>query len=163
MGSASADAGGKFLDRKSDVTKASDHLPSLTNILLVEDETPDADRLKAMLHLMFGYDISVRRAATLNSAMDAVLADMPDLIFLDDILKPSDTATQSIPFLRRAGYDGPIVVISGQATRTRISELKTTGAADVLHKDDVNSVRVRECLAHLYGVKLTAPRTASAD
>jgi DNA-binding NarL/FixJ family response regulator len=142
----SGGSGGDFLAKKSDITKLRKALPSLQNVLVIEDETFDADRLKATLRVMLGYDLDVRRAATLGTAVDAVLANRPELIFLDDVLKPSDNALDTIPFLRRAGYTGPIVVVSGQVTRKRRIELMAAGANDVIHKDDVDSVRLAEAM-----------------
>ena len=104
----------------------------------------------ATLRVMYGYDVKVRRAATLATAVDEVLKDKPQIVFLDDILKPSDDASQTIPFLRRAGYEGPIVVVSGQVTRTRRAVLLTAGATDVIHKDDVDSVRLTESLQRVF-------------
>ena len=92
----------------------------------------------------------MRRASTLGAALDAVIAKQPELVFLDDLLKPSDTASHTIPFLRRAKYEGPIIVVSGQVTRARKAELIGLGATDVIHKDDVDSVRLAEALARVY-------------
>jgi DNA-binding NarL/FixJ family response regulator len=143
-------SGGDHLAKKSDSVHLSKQLPKVSNILIVEDENFDADRLRATLRVILGYDIVVRRASTLTAALDAVIADMPELVFLDDLLKPSDTASHTIPFLRRANYHGPIVVVSGQATRSRKAELIGLGATDVIHKDDVDSVRLAEALARVY-------------
>ena len=103
----------------------------------------------ATLRVMYGYDVNVRRAATATAAVDLVVARHPDIVFLDDILKPSDNASHTIPYLRRVGYNGPIVVISGQVTRTRRTELLAAGATDVIHKDDVDSVRLTETLQRI--------------
>lgn len=143
-------SGGNFLAKKSDVTKLRLQLPGLKDVLIVDDETFDADRLQATLRVMFGYDTAMRRAATVATAVDCVLNSKPELVFLDDCLKPSDTATDTIPFLRRAGFEGPIVVISGQVTRKRRQELIGIGAAEVIHKDDVDSVRLAEALLRVY-------------
>ena len=62
------------------------------------------------------------------------------------ILPPSDTASTTIPFLRRCGYEGPIIVVSGEMTRSRRQELMVAGASDVIHKDDIDSVRISEAL-----------------
>lgn len=138
--------GGDFLTRKSDLTKSRKALASLSNFLIIEDENFDADRLRATLHIMFGYAIQVRRAKTLGAALDEVIERRPQLIFLDDHLKPNDNATQTIPFLRRCGYDGPLIVVSAHVDRMRRSTLLRAGAADVIHKDDLDSVRVAEAL-----------------
>jgi response regulator of citrate/malate metabolism len=142
--------GGNFLTRKSDVTKTRKDLPEFNDFLIVEDENFDADRLRATLHIMFGYGIEVRRAKTLGSALDQVIEKKPELIFLDDYLKPNDNATQTIPFLRRCGYAGPIVVVSGAVDRQRKTTLAKAGAIDVIHKDDLDSVRIAEALARVH-------------
>ncbi len=150
MPGGSKKSGGDYLTKRSGVTKSRAELPMLKDILIVEDENFDADRLKATLHLMFGYDVQIRRAATLGRALDEVIARRPEIVFLDDVLKPSDNAAQTLPFLRRAGYEGPVVVVSGQVTRQRKSLLLDAGAIDVIHKDDVDSVRVAEALHRVF-------------
>jgi DNA-binding NarL/FixJ family response regulator len=152
MSSASGKLGGDFLAKKSDVTRLRQEIPTLKDVLIVEDETFDADRLTATLRVMFGYELEVRRAATLGTAVDSILKKVPDLVFLDDILKPSDNASHTIPFLRRAEFSGPIVVISGQVTRNRRVELLAAGATDVIHKDDVDSVRLAEALLRVFAI-----------
>lgn len=138
--------GGQFLAKKSDVTKSRKELPDLKDFLIVEDENFDADRLRATLHLMFGYVIQVRRSKTLGSALDAVIERQPQIIFLDDLLKPNDNATHTIPFLRRCGYEGPIIVVSAHVDRQRRTTLIKAGASDVIHKDELDSVRIAEAL-----------------
>lgn len=156
MSSSSSGSGGDFLAKKSDLVRARAGMPHLKAFLIVEDEDSDADRLKATLRVMFGYDIEVRRAATLGAAIDSVIEKNPEFLFLDDVLKPSDEAHQTIPFLRRAGYNGPIVVVSGRVTRQRRTALMEAGADDVIHKDDVDSVRLAEALARVFLASATA-------
>ena len=81
-----------------------------------------------------------------RDALDSLAEKPPSLTFLDDILKPSADAFLSIPELRRAGYDGPIIVVSGAVTQSRRTRLMAGGATDVIHKDDVDSVRVAEAV-----------------
>ncbi len=151
-------SGGDFLVKKNDVMSGRPGFARIADVLVVEDESIDADRMRATLHIMLGYSVGLRRANTLASAVDLVIAKMPDLVMLDDYLKPSDDASQTIPFLRRAGYEGPIIVVSGRATRQRRLELIKTGAADVIHKDEVDSVRLSEALGRIF--KAAAPTTA---
>lgn len=150
MTSSSSGSGGEFLAKKSVLMRAREALPPLRDVLIVEDDTFDSERLMATLRVMFGYDIAVRRAATLASALDRIIDKQPELVFLDDVLKPSDDAGQSIPYIRRAGYCGPIVVVSGQVTRTRRATLLEAGATDVIHKDDVDSVRLAEAMVRVF-------------
>ena len=152
--------GGNFLAKKADITKARMGQPTINDILIVEDENFDADRLKATLHIMLGYGIGVRRAKTLGSALDAVIERHPEVIFLDDYLKPNDNATQTIPFLRRCGYEGPIVVVSGEVDRRRRGMLLKAGAIDVIHKDDLDSVRISEAMTRIHSAAAEASEKA---
>lgn len=151
--SSSSGSGGDFLAKKSVINRARGALPDFKDVVVVDDEAIDADRMFATLRVMFGYDVNVRRAATAGRAIDLVIDVKPDIIFLDDILKPSDDAVHTIPYLRRAGYDGPIIVVSGQVTRTRRTTLIAAGATDVIHKDDVDSVRLSEVLHRIFQAK----------
>lgn len=163
MTTSSTGSGGDFLAKKSDLVRLRQAMPALRDVLIIEDENPDADRLKATLRVMFGYDLELRRAATLGTAVDHVMQKKPDLVFLDDVLKPSDEAHQTIPFLRRAGYEGPIVVVSGRVTRQRRAALLDAGATDVIHKDDVDSVRLAEALMRVFKVAVPAAKSPVKD
>ena len=139
MPSSSNRKGGAFLERKSALAIARQGQPRFRDILIVEDTQLDADRLKATLHSIFGYDIVTRHAATLGSSLDRVIERQPDLIFLDDHLKPNDNAAHTIPFLRRCNYTGPIIVVSGLLDRKRGAILVKAGAAVCIHKDSLDS------------------------
>jgi DNA-binding NarL/FixJ family response regulator len=161
MVTSSTGSGGDFLAKKSDITKLRKALPPLSDVLVVDDEKFDVDRIMATLRVMLGYELEIRHATTLASALDQVIAKKPEIIFLDDVLKPSDTALNSIPFLRHAKYEGPIVVISGQVTRARRNELIAGGATDVIHKDDVDSVRLAEALLRVFSA--STPRDVASS
>ena len=134
-------SGGDFLAQKSDVTQAKrEQLPELRDILVVEDEGFDERRLTAVLNIVLKRDCNIRIARSLTKAIDAVLETTPDMIFLDDYLEPNDSALETIPLVRRAGYQGPIIVISGEWDRERAIELKKAGASGSMHKENVNSV-----------------------
>jgi len=142
----STGSGADFLNKRSALNQKRETLSPVSDVVVIDDEHLDADRMLATLRVIFGYDVTVRRASSINAAIDLVMEKAPDLVFLDDILKPSDDATHTIPYLRRAGYAGPIVVVSGQVTRTRRHLLISTGASEVIHKDDVDSVRLSEVM-----------------
>jgi DNA-binding NarL/FixJ family response regulator len=142
--------GGAFLERKSALAIARQGRPRFNDILIVEDAKLDAERLKATLHSIFGYDIITRHAATLGSALDRVIERQPELIFLDDHLKPNDNAAHTIPFLRRCNYTGPIIVVSGLLDRKRAATLIQAGAAVTIHKDSLDSGSIAEALAKIH-------------
>ena len=138
--------GSGHLTKRSDLASARAKQEQPVEILIVDDEPLDAERLTATLRVLFGYQVQIRWARSLGDAVKCVAERLPTLTFLDDILKPSDDAFLSIPELRRAGYDGPIIVVSGAVTQARRSRLLAGGASDVVHKDDVDSVRLAEAV-----------------
>lgn len=143
-------SGGDFLTRKSGLTKDRGKLTDgFKEFLIIDDNAVDARVLKAVLHVMFGYDVSIRTAKTLGAGLDEILANAPDVIFLDDILPPSDTALDTIPIIRKCDYAGPIIIISGLSDRDRMLKLRDAGASHVIHKDDIDSVSVGEALTKI--------------
>lgn len=153
MTRASASSGGDYLAERNDASSTRGRLPRISEVVIVEDETIDADQLRAILNLMFGYGLKVRRANTLGSALDCVIERQPDVVFLDDNLQPPDRADHSIPYLRRAGFTGPIIVVSGEVTRQRGAVLKSIGADYVVHKDELNSTQAAAALTAVFAKK----------
>lgn len=154
--SSSPSSGGDFLAKRNELNLLRQSLPKLTDVVVVEDETFDAEKLAATLRVMFGYELNIRRASTVSNAIDRVLEKKPQLLLLDDMLAPSDNANLTIPLLRRADYHGPIVVISGNVTKKRRMELMNHGATDVIHKENLESVRLAEALVRVFSGKQTA-------
>jgi CheY-like chemotaxis protein len=138
--------GSGHLAKRSDLASARSKHVLPGEILIIDDEALDAERLTATLRVLFGYQMPIRWACSLGEAIDGLAERQPSLTFLDDILKPSADAFLSIPELRRAGYSGPIIVVSGAVTQSRRTRLIAGGASDVIHKDDVDSVRLAEAV-----------------
>jgi CheY-like chemotaxis protein len=137
------------LARRSELAGARAKRAHFRDILLIDDEGIDAERLTATLRVVFGYETAIRWASTLAEGVDRVGEKRPCLVFLNDMLQPSADALRAIPLLRSAGFAGPIIVVSGQVTHWRRSGLLAEGASDVIHKDDIDSVRVAEALDRL--------------
>lgn len=158
MASGYTTCGGRHLAKRSALARVHAKLGLNHDILVIDDAQVDADRLIATLRVVFGYEAQMAHASSLADAIDHLISRKPDLIFLDDILKPSTDAIQAIPLLREAGFAGPIIVISGQVTHARATSLTAAGASDVIHKDDVDSVRLAEALLRLNADEPASPR-----
>lgn len=139
--------GGAFLARKSELAIRRSGKAPPADVLIIEDEPRDAERIEATLRAMFGYAMSIRRVPTLASALDALLERLPDLIFLDDNLKPADTAADTIPLIRRCKYEGPIILLSGILNQRRRAQVVRLGAVAAIHKDALDSGSIEEALA----------------
>lgn len=121
-------------------------MPELKKFLIIDDNRHDIGHLKAVLHMVAGYDIDIRSAASTSTALDAVNEQRPELIFTDH-LSPGETAFSTILKLRGIGYDGPIVVVTGLADPFKTRQLLDAGAVDVVIKDDLDSSAIAATLA----------------
>lgn len=134
----------KVLLARSRIAQRMQLAPKPAVVLIVDDLEVEMERLSARLRGVFGFDTQVHAARTLRSAVTSVQKSPPSLVFLDDNLKPLDTATSSIPVLRRAGAAGPIVVVSAQVERRRTATLMELGAIDVIDRDHLTGSRIAE-------------------
>lgn len=146
--------GADYLVAKSELAKLSKDMPKFKDIVVFEDQRLDSDRMLALLRTMYGYDTTeVRRARTLSSGIDLLIAKQPDLVLLDDYMGPVDRAHDALPQIRRTGYEGPIVVVSGLLNRARKNELLKLGVVEAINKDDLDSGSIGQILLGL-GEKL---------
>lgn len=136
----------RVLMTRSKLAQAMKDVPKYKNILIIEDNQRDSDRLASTLRTIFGYDATVRQCRTLGTALDEVLGDQPELVFLDDRLGPVDKAEKSVPFLRSARYAGMILVISSFIDRRRRAEIMKLGVDEVIDKDDLDSTSICQAL-----------------
>lgn len=158
MSSGSRGTGADYLAHKSELAKSRKDLPSFKDILVVEDDKLEGERLVATLRGLFGQDVEVRKAKTVNVAIDMLLQKLPDLIWLDDYVGPHDTALDSLPLIRHAKFTGPIVVVSGRMSRHRRAELLAKGADETINKDDLDSGSISEALLRLVQAGKATPR-----
>lgn len=147
-------SGADFVAAKSKLDRWREKIPAWTNFLVIDDDKRDAAVLRGVLHSWLGHDVDVRLVLSLGGAMDAIAAQMPDVIFLDHLLPPRNDGAQTIPYLRELGYQGPVVVVSGKMTIRRRRKLVEAGAFDTLHKDDMNSMSVGSILLRIAGLEI---------
>ena len=141
-GSGATHSAVRVLQARSRIALAMKHVPRFKNILIIEDEPRDSDRLASTLRTIFGYDIEIRQCRTLGTALDAVVTNQPDLIFLDDRLGSIDKAEKSVPFLRTARCAAMIIVVSGQVDRRRRADMLLLGVGGVIDKDELDSTSI---------------------
>ena len=139
-------SGVRVLLNRSKLSHAMKELPGFSRIVIVEDNQRDSDRLASTLRAIFGYDTVVRQCKTLGTALDAVLADQPEIVFLDDRLGPIDKAEKSVPFLRTAQSIAMIIVVSSYVDRRRRAEIIKLGVDEVIDKDELDSTSICQAI-----------------
>lgn len=136
----------RALQTRSRLAQAMKDAPPISVILIVEDDQRDSNRLASTLRSIFGYEIAIKQCRTLGTALDSMLEQQPDLLFLDDRLGPVDKAERSVPFLRSAKCTAPIILVSGHVDRRRRADFFKLGISDVIDKDELDSTSICEAV-----------------
>lgn len=136
----------RVLMQRSRIAQLMKSIPQYRNIVIIEDDARDSDRLASTLRSIFGYEIHLRQCPTLGTALDALIEEEPDLVFLNDRLGPVDKAEKSVPFLRAARCVATIIVVSSCFSRRRRAEVLKLGVAEVIDKDELDGLTICEAL-----------------
>lgn len=147
-----------YLEKRSLLAKQLSERDAFKRVCIIDDRSLDADVLAGLLRRIIDRDLDIEITRSLLSLHTSWTAAKPDLVFLDDRLGHIGNASTHLPNLRRLGYTGPIVIISGMMTRQRRAELMGLGAVDALHKDDLDALVMMDLL-----LRLSSPRPAQAD
>lgn len=142
--------GALYLLRRNEAVRHRPRLPADAEVLIIEGSPQGPGVLSAVLHLMLGYEARIKQASSFGTALDRLVERKPDLIFLADQVPPSTAAIDGLPILRRCGYLGPMIVIASQPDKWHERALIEAGAADVLERDQIDTVRLSEALARAF-------------
>jgi CheY-like chemotaxis protein len=140
-----------YLERRSLLAKQLAERQTFERICIIDDRALDADVLAGLLRRILGREQNIEIAKSLLTLHTSWATVRPDLVFLDDRLGHLGTASTNIPALRRLAFTGPIVIISGMMTRQRRAESIGAGAAEALHKDDLDALVMMDLLLRLMG------------
>lgn len=138
-----------YLEKRSRLAKQLAERDAFERITIIDDRSLDADVLAGLLRRILGRDLEIEIAKSLLVLRTSWTTARPDLVFLDDRLGHIGNASAHIPNLRRLDFTGPIVIISGMMTRQRRAELIGLGAAEALHKDDIDALVMMDLLLRL--------------
>jgi len=117
------------------------------NVLLVEDDPDDAMLLGVLLEELPGNPFQVRRATTLERALDLIAVERPDVILLDLDL-PDTSGLRSVESLHAAWPELPIVVLTASDDDRLAIGAVRAGAQDYLVKGRVDSWGLGRALRH---------------
>lgn len=150
LSAAAQPPGRDFLERRSRLMrKLMDHV-RLSSVHIIDDSRFDADVLASNLRKVLGRDVRIGISLAAANLKSQWSERHPDVVFIDDRLGQGTTALTVMPLLRRMGYIGPMVAVSGLLTPQRRAELVRAGASGTLHKDDYHSLRLIELLLELF-------------
>lgn len=140
----------RVLAKRSLLAQRMKDVPRYGNILIIEDNPLESERLASTLRGIFGYEANIRQCRTLGTALDAVMSSAPELIFLDDRLGPIDRAEKSVPFLRNTQCRARIIVVSSFVDRRRRADIMKLSVDAVIDKDDLDSTSICDALITMH-------------
>lgn len=123
-----------FIDRgdvlaryMADQTNPSDLMGS---ILFIDDQEVEC---RLMAHHLRETRITLKTVKTIEAALDAIQGRPFDVVLCDLNLAEAK-GEDAMRALCEAGFNGPIVVLTGETSPTRLKEAKEAGAVAILHK-----------------------------
>ena len=143
---AGATPGAPHLARRGAMIAQARTLLADRRVLIADDTAADCKYLMTTIRIIVGSDNDLVTAPSLRKAVDALQEKPVDLIFIDDRISGTEKFETSMPLLRKAGYDGPVVVVSGFLSPERRRLLFELGAVDAIHKDDIEALRISEAI-----------------
>lgn len=113
-------------------------------VLVVEDSATQLAELQALLeHVGF----TVRAAPTLAAAVEALQAEIPDIVLLDLGL-PDGRGLPVLEAIRRTAPDAPVVILTGTDDEQTAVRAVQQGAQDYLIKGEANDAVLVRCLRY---------------
>ena len=126
-------------------------------VLIADDSAADCKYLMTTIRIIVGSENDLVTAPSLRKAIEALEANPVDVIFIDDRISGIEKFETSMPQLRKAGFAGPVIVVSGFLSPERRRMLFELGAVDAIHKDDIEALRVSEAIVRALAPDKPAP------
>ena len=141
-----AAAGAPHLARRGAMIAQARALIGNTSILIADDSTADVKYMTTTMRLIVGDAVDILSAASIRKAVETLQSKPVGLIFIDDRISGVETFEHAMPQLRSAGFDGPVIVISGFLSPERRRLVFALGAVDAIHKDELEGLRLAEAV-----------------
>jgi DNA-binding response OmpR family regulator len=120
-------------------TRQTDHR---INILLVDDNPDEYLVLKLTMKKITSPSIRLDYVEDIASAVECIKANHFDIILLDNRLLPNNDFRETAPQVRRAGYSGPIGIVSSDISGSYFSEFRDFGVDFRIGKDEIDRAAI---------------------
>ncbi|WP_440982923.1 response regulator [Shinella sumterensis] len=114
------------------------------NILLVDDDPAENVILSALMRKVTSYAITLHYVETVDGALDFIRSSgvALDMILMDNRLQPQADFRETVPELRRAGYIGPVGVISSSISDAYFQKIEDYGVDFRIDKAELDSTAI---------------------
>ena len=121
------------------------------HILVIEDDEVDRMIIKRALDSA-GMHVDVVFAESVESGRKAVVGHNYDCIFIDYNL-PGGNGLEMMKYIREAGNNSPIIVVTSQGDERIAVEIMKNGAADYITKNMLTSESLKQILRHIFRLR----------
>lgn len=120
----------------------SDQTDRQVRILLIDDDPDEFRLLKRTLNEVKGPLIELAYVGDIASAVSHLKANSIDIVLLDNRLLPNNDFRETAPQLRKAGYVGPIGIISSDISDSYFQKFPEFGADFRISKDEIDRAAI---------------------
>ena len=123
------------------------------HILLVDDDPAENVILGALMRKVASYAITLHYVETVDGALGFIRSSgVPlDMILMDNRLQPQADFRETVPELRRAGYIGPIGVISSSISDAYFQKIDDYGVDFRIDKAELDPTAIEFILREYVG------------
>ena len=128
-------------------------MTATVHILLVDDDPTENIILGALMRKVASYAITLHSVETVDDALGFIRASgVPlDMILMDNRLQPQADFRETVPELRRAGYIGPIGVISSSISDAYFQKIDDYGVDFRIDKAELDPTAIEFILREYVG------------
>ena len=114
------------------------------HILLVDDDPAENVILGALMRKVASYAITLHYVETVDGALGFIRSSgVPlDMILMDNRLQPQADFRETVPELRRAGYIGPVGVISSSISDAYFQKIEDYGVDFRIDKAELDPTAI---------------------
>jgi hypothetical protein len=143
-------SGANVLAHLSELARQRAELPRVSCLMIVSYDRAEGDLIQAAMRAVVGYDTRILVVASLGEAVQYSKLYPPQASFcLDNAPAKKVDCEQALRGLREAGISCPVAIIRATVTTHIRCKLLDAGASDVLARDEVCGIRLRESLLRL--------------
>lgn len=142
-------SGADVLAHLSELARRRAEIRRVSDAIVIAPQALEGEIIQSALRGVMGYDARITIVQMISDAVSLTRSKPPEVVFVLDPSKSEGAGANTLRALRTAGLQSPVAIISDLLTLKTAAEILAAGAFDVMHRDEVCGVRLRECLLRL--------------
>ena len=118
------------------------------NLLVIDDDQTEKRLFEIYTLDINDLDVNCSFANSFEASIPKLIDPVPDIVFLDNRIGRMENYTQTMPELRAAGYEGPVIVMSASLYDEVFERFRDFGVCQCIDKLDISAATLQELLKH---------------